>query len=69
MKVDAIANLIKSRIAPKAEKHWTGGERGWIGDARNVHLDTTKIKALGWKPTISIQDSILETMEFILHET
>ncbi len=69
MKVDAIANLIKSRIAPKAEKHWTGGERGWIGDARNVLLDTSKMKSLGWKPTISIQDSILETIEFLLHET
>ena len=29
---------------------YSGGERGWIGDNTFIFLDTTHIRALGWKP-------------------
>ena len=28
---------------------YTGGDRGWKGDVPVVRLDTTKIKATGWR--------------------
>jgi UDP-glucose 4-epimerase len=44
----------------------TGGVRGWVGDSPFVHLDTTRIKALGWKPTIPIPDSIRATVRYLV---
>lgn len=41
-------------------------ERGWVGDAPLVRLDTTKIKSLGWTPTISIPDSIRATVRELI---
>src|SRR4029434_2004862 len=34
---------------------YTGGDRGWIGDNPFIFLDTTRIRALGWKPQLTIR--------------
>jgi len=44
----------------------TGGVRGWVGDSPLVHLDTTRVKALGWRPTIPIPDSIRATVRYLV---
>lgn len=49
------------------EKSYTGGERGWIGDNPFIFLDTNKIRQLGWKPQLSIQQGIKKTIQY-LHE-
>jgi UDP-glucose 4-epimerase len=43
----------------------TGGVRGWLGDSPLVHLDTARIKALGWSPRIPIPDSIRATVRYL----
>jgi len=43
----------------------TGGERGWLGDSPIVHLDTTKLKSLGWKPQVSIEQGIRNTVRYL----
>jgi UDP-glucose 4-epimerase len=45
--------------------NYTGGDRGWIGDNPFIFLDTAKIRALGWKPKLSIREGILKTVEFL----
>jgi UDP-glucose 4-epimerase len=40
----------------------TGGERGWPGDSPFVHLDTAKLKALGWQPRVSIEQGVRNTV-------
>jgi UDP-glucose 4-epimerase len=45
--------------------NYTGGERGWIGDNPFIFLDTQKIRALGWKPKLSIQQGIIETIKYL----
>jgi UDP-glucose 4-epimerase len=50
------------RVAPRLEH--TGGERGWAGDSPLIHLDCTRIRALGWAPTLTIQESIVRTVEW-----
>ena len=47
------------------ELHYTGGDRGWIGDNPFIFLDTTKIRALGWTPKLSIRESVIRTVEFL----
>ena len=53
-------------ITPEIEK--TGGERGWAGDSPLIHLDTTRIRALGWAPTRTIQESIVTTLDWFAQE-
>lgn len=44
---------------------FAGGKRGWVGDSPLVHLDTTRLKALGWKAEISIEEGIRRTVRFL----
>jgi len=48
-------------VAPRIE--YSGGERGWVGDNPFIFLDTRKIRALGWQPSLSIRDSIGRTLD------
>ena len=45
----------------------TGGERGWVGDSPVVHLDTSALKDLGWSAKVSIEDSIRQTVRFLMN--
>lgn len=46
---------------------YSGGDRGWIGDNPFIFLDTQKIRALGWKPKLTIRDGVKQTIKY-LHE-
>ena len=50
-------------VSPKLE--YTGGDRGWIGDNPFIFLDTSKIRDLGWKPKLSIQDGVRKTIQYL----
>ena len=43
-----------------------GGRRGWPGDSPLVHLDTTRMRMLGWSPRIPILEGIRDTARFLL---
>ena len=60
---DSIATITAQMgVAPQIEK--AGGDRGWAGDSPLIHLDTQKIRSLGWAPTLSIRDAIARTLEW-----
>jgi len=40
----------------------TGGARGWVGDSPLIQLDTTRLRALGWTPTLTITEAIERTL-------
>ena len=44
---------------------YSGGDRGWIGDNPFIFLDTAKVRALGWKPKLTIQQGIIRTLEYL----
>lgn len=44
---------------------YTGGERGWIGDSPFIFLDTKKINSLGWKPKLTIKESVIKTLQYL----
>ncbi len=48
-------------VSPRIE--YSGGERGWVGDNPFIFLDTRRIRALGWQPTLSIQEGIHRTLD------
>jgi UDP-glucose 4-epimerase len=50
-------------VEPKLE--FTGGDRGWIGDNPFIFLDTKKIRETGWKPTLSIRDAVVRTVDWL----
>lgn len=50
-------------LAPRIE--YGGGERGWVGDNPFIFLDTRKIRALGWQPSLSIQEGIQRTLDYL----
>ncbi len=41
-----------------------GKDRGWAGDSPLIHLDTTKLQALGWAPTLTIREAIARTLDW-----
>jgi UDP-glucose 4-epimerase len=42
-----------------------GGERGWIGDSPFIFLDCSRIRALGWRPERTIQESVISTLKYL----
>jgi UDP-glucose 4-epimerase len=60
---DSIATITAQMgVTPQVEK--AGGDRGWAGDSPLIHLDTEKIRSLGWAPTLNIRDAIARTLEW-----
>ena len=47
------------------ERRYAGGDRGWIGDSPFIFLDTAKIRALGWRPTLTIEQGIIRTLAYL----
>lgn len=39
--------------------------KGWIGDNPLIHLSTSKIEGLGWKPKFSIEEGVRDTVRFL----
>ena len=50
-------------LKPKLE--YSGGKRGWIGDNPFIFLDTKKIQSTGWKTTLTIEQGIGRTLEWL----
>jgi len=44
---------------------YAGGERGWIGDSPFIFLDCAKIRGFGWRPTLSIREGIIRTLDYL----
>jgi UDP-glucose 4-epimerase len=44
------------------------GGRGWEGDVKNMFLDISKIKALGWKPKHNTQQAIRKATQQAITE-
>jgi UDP-glucose 4-epimerase len=59
---------ISAHLGLKPELRYAGGDRGWIGDNPFIFLDCSRIRALGWKPQVSIREGVLRTLRFLQRE-
>jgi UDP-glucose 4-epimerase len=61
-----LANLVcKISGHEKVEYTFSGGSRGWKGDTPFVHLDITKISSLDWSPRHSVEETIIDTVNYL----
>ncbi len=51
------------RLSPRLV--YTGGDRGWIGDNPFIFLECSRIRKLGWRPSHTIQQAILRTLDHL----
>jgi UDP-glucose 4-epimerase len=50
----------------KPDLHYTGGERGWVGDNAFIFLDCSRMSALGWEPKVSIREGVIKTLRYLM---
>jgi UDP-glucose 4-epimerase len=63
--VDQSVGIITRHLGVTPEIEHTGGVRGWAGDSPLIHLDCEKIRALGWRPELTIEQSIVRTLDWL----
>jgi UDP-glucose 4-epimerase len=56
---------IASHLGVSPQLSYAGGERGWVGDSPFIFLDCARMRALGWKPELTIRQGIIRTLEFL----
>lgn len=61
---DSIA-VITRHLGVTPEIEHTGGRRGWPGDSPLIHLDCSRIRSLGWRPTLTIEQAIVRTLDWL----
>lgn len=67
--VNYIAKLVINELKlSDVEISYTGGEQGWIGDVPLMLLDISKLKALGWKPTMRIDEAIRKYIKWLVEK-
>jgi UDP-glucose 4-epimerase len=65
LEVDESIRIITRTMGVSPRIEYGGGERGWPGDSPKILLDTARIRALGWAPTKTIEESVVETLRFL----
>jgi len=65
VQVNDSIRFIGNALGLKPELEYSGGNKGWIGDNPFIFLDTKKIRATGWKTTLTIEQSIIRTLQWL----
>ncbi len=68
--VNEIADIIADEMGLKDVKYsYTGGQAGWTGDVFKMLLSIEKIKKIGWKPKVSIEEGIRLYIRWLKKQT
>jgi UDP-glucose 4-epimerase len=65
LSVSESVSIICRTLGVSPALSYTGGDRGWVGDSPKILLDTRRLCGLGWAPSISLTDAIVETLQFL----
>ena len=67
--VTAIANIIVREMKLTGVKfNYTGGDRGWKGDAPQLRFNMEKMKKLGWQPRLTSDEAVIKSVREIIAE-
>jgi UDP-glucose 4-epimerase len=64
-RVDDSVGWLTGELGITPTRSYTGGERGWVGDSPFIFLDCKRIRALGWKPSLTIREGIVRTLRYL----
>jgi len=67
--VNDSAGWICGALGVNPQFTYEGGDRGWIGDNPFIFLDCSRIRALGWKPKLTIEQAVVRTVEYLKAHT
>jgi UDP-glucose 4-epimerase len=56
--------VLTDRLSLRPRIEYGGGRRGWTGDSPLIRLDTSRIRALGWRPRLTIPQAVTRTLEW-----
>jgi len=56
---------ITGRLKLSPRLSFSGGRRGWIGDIPLIHLGTSRIRSIGWRPKRSIREAVELTVDWL----
>ena len=56
---------ITGHLGVRPVLNYTGGDRGWIGDSPFIFLDASRVRALGWRPKLTIREGVIRTLEYL----
>jgi len=56
---------ITTHLGLNPRLQYSGGTRGWVGDSPFIFLDCAKMRELGWRPKLTIEEAIIRTLEFL----
>jgi UDP-glucose 4-epimerase len=63
--VNESIGVITGHLGVTPVLEYSGGRRGWVGDSPLIHLDTTRIRGLGWQPQVPIRDAVVRTVQWL----
>jgi UDP-glucose 4-epimerase len=58
-------NWIVGRLKLSPRLSFSGGRQGWIGDNPLIHLDTSRVRSLGWQPKRGIREAVELTVDWL----
>ncbi|MGQ9582484.1 MAG: NAD-dependent epimerase/dehydratase family protein [Thermoplasmatota archaeon] len=59
VRVSRIAEIVLEEMGLRGARiRYTGGDRGWRGDVREMLLSIERLKALGWRPRTTSEESV-----------
>ena len=65
VQVNDSIRYICTHLGLKPRLEYSGGDRGWIGDNPFIFLETKKLRRTGWSPRLTIEQSIIRTLEWL----
>jgi UDP-glucose 4-epimerase len=67
--VAKIARIVVEESGEDADIVYSGGDRGWIGDVAKFDYDTSRIRTLGWLPTMTSDDAVRAAAHWLFENT
>ncbi len=65
VQVNDSVRFLCGALGLKPRLEYSGGQRGWVGDNPFIFLDTQKIRGTGWKTTLTIEQGIIRTLQWL----